>query len=985
MVRDDGYVKVLDFGLARRLPTLSKADTAGAADTTPGALLGTVAYMSPEQARGEALGSASDVFSLGIVLYHLVTGKHPFESESPYATLHAIISQQPIPASRLNRETPAALDGLIEAMLHKDARLRPSAADVEAALEDLARQPKAPGQPAARTVVPREPEMEALRGALAAAEGGRSSLVCIAGEPGIGKTTLVEEFLKSAGEANPSALVGRGHCSERQAGTEAWLPVIDALDDLMRSDAAGSAARLIKAVAPSWYGEIAGDGRTGIQEPATGGQQAVAGDGPMLSGSRPGGTGAPAFSQQALLREFLNLMHAMSRLAPVVLFFDDVHWADLSTVDLLAYLGQHCAGLRLLIIATYRPTEMLLGPHAFHRVQLELQGKGTCRELPLSFLSRGDIDRYLAMTFPRHALPADFADLIHVRTEGSPLFMADLLRYLRERKVVAEVNGRWTLIQELPDLRQELPESVRSMIQRKLDQLSGHERKLLAAAAVQGHEFDSAMLAGALEDDPAEVEEQLQSLERVHGLVRLVRENVLPSGALTLRYVFVHILYQQALLASVPPTRRAALSLALARVLEEQQAPGKAAAAELACLYEVGRDFFRAAQQFHLAAQNAARVFAHREAVELARRGLGLLQGLRPRSARVDELELALQTTLGLQLQVTEGYGALSARQAYDRARALCPPTLDAPPHFPVLWGLWLCYKVASQLPRAQGFADELMTLARRLNDPDLALQAHQALGLTALCRGLPAETLEHVEQVATLYDRERHSHHAFQFGQDPGVIVKAYGGVALWLMGYPEAACRQCETAIAMSREMSPTSRSVAYHFAAMVYQLCGDIAKARHCADASAEISAEHGFSFWLAGGQIISGWALAVSGDAERGIAKLKQGLVDWQATNSVTYRTYFLALLADALAVAGKVEEAHRVLDEALALVEQTGEAFVLAELHRQRGELVLREDPVSEESSAQAREHFASALAVARRQQAKSLESRAAESLARLVS
>src|SRR5262249_2156336 len=159
-------------------------------------------------------------------------------------------------------------------------------------------------------------------------------------------------------------------------------------------------------------------------------------------------------------------------LSPVVLFFDDVHWADVSTVDLLAHLGRHFRGLRLLVIATYRPTELLLGPQPFHGAKLELQGRGVCTELSLDFLGRADIDRDLARAFPGPALPADFADMVHARTEGSPLFAADLLRYLQQRGVIAEAGGRWTLARELPDLGRELPQSVRSMIQRKLERLA---------------------------------------------------------------------------------------------------------------------------------------------------------------------------------------------------------------------------------------------------------------------------------------------------------------------------------------------------------------------------------------------------------------------------------------------------------------------------------------------------------------------------------
>jgi predicted ATPase len=682
-------------------------------------------------------------------------------------------------------------------------------------------------------------------------------------------------------------------------------------------------------------------------------------------------------SQPAMLREFCALVQELSRLGTLVFFFDDVHWADVSTVDLLAHLGRHCRGLRVLVLATYRPTEMLLGPHPFHRVRLELELQGVAVELSLGFLGREDIQSYLRLAFPGHTFPPDFADLIYSRTEGSPLFLVDLLRYLRERGVVAESGGRWRLAQDLPDLQRELPSSVRSMIQRKLDRLEESDRALLAAASVQGHEFDSAVVAGALGLHAADVEERLQTLDRVHGLVRAVREHELPDRTLTVRYIFVHILYQQALYHDLQPTRRASLGAALAQTLERHQGEhGAAAASELAWLYEVGRDFLRAAQYSWRAAQNAASVFAHREAVVLARRGLRLLGTLPETSARA-ALELSLQTTLGMQLQVTDGFAAASARQAYTRARDLCEEVAGPPSSFPVLWGLWLSSKVRSELNRAQEMADELAFLAHRLHDPGLALQAHQALGMTAFCRGEPGTALQHVEQAATLYDPDRHVAHAWLFGQDPGIMCHAFGEVALWLLGYPEQALWQSEAAIRRSRGLSPSSQAVAHHFAAMLHQLCRDGERAKSCAETSIAIASEHGFSFWRAGGHVLYGWALAATGHADEGLHYLRQGLRDWRATESVTYETYFLGLLVDVLKAQGQIEAGRRTVDEALDLARRTGEGLYEAELHRLRGELCLPDH------RDEAERWFHQALELAHRQDARSLGLRAAMSLVRL--
>ena len=769
-------------------------------------------------------------------------------------------------------------------------------------------------------------------------------------------------------EEGRNCLVARGHCSERLAEAEAFLPVVEALGNLLRADASGTVTRLMQVVAASWFSQVA------HAEKGRGREARVT---EKLPPDR-----AP--SQQALLREFGALLQEISRRSTVVLFFDDVHWADLSTVDLLAHLGRQCENCRVLVIVTCRLTELLLEPHPFYHVKLELQAKRVCTEVALGFLARDDIDRYLSLAFPGHQLPGDFADLVVARTEGNPLFMVDLLRYLRERGVIAEMDGCWRLAREMPDLWQELPESVRSMVQRKLERLADGDRRLLAAASVQGVEFDTAVIAAALRREAMEVEEHLQILERVHGLVRLVRESELPDRTLSLRYTFVHILYQQALFADLTPSRRAALSLALAQSLERHHSPAcPIVAAELACLYETGRDFRNAALHCQRAALNAARLFAHRDAAALARRGLRLLHHL-PDSLERATLELPLQTILGLQLQVSAGYAATTAKQAYERARALCQQIPGAA-SFPVVWGLWLCAKVGSDLCRAQALADELHALAREENDPALVLQAYQSLGMTAFCRGEPRATCCHVEEALALYNPDDHHSHAVFFGQDPGVICKAFGAVALWLLGFPEEAVRNSEAALRMSQGLSPTCQAVALHFAAMLHQLRRDVAQTRTYAEATSSLAAEHGLQFWRAGGTVLAGWAKAMAGAATEGIQQLRQGLADWQATGSVTYMTYYLGLLADALQCNGQSREAFTVLDEALALVETTGERLYESELYRLRSHLDLNEQsPRGATQLSQAAADSRQALVIARRQGAKSLELRAALSHARLA-
>jgi predicted ATPase len=246
------------------------------------------------------------------------------------------------------------------------------------------------------------------------------------------------------------------------------------------------------------------------------------------------------------------------------------------------------------------------------------------------------------------------------------------------------------------------------MIRRKTDQLGEADRRLLSAASVQGPEFDAAVVAQMLGREATEVEERLEVLECVHALVRLVREQGFPDGTLTLRYGFVHVLYQNGLYAALQPTRRAAWSAAAAQgLLGHYGANGTPVAAELALLFEAARGWPRAAEYFLLAAQNAAGVFATQEAAGLARRGLESLCKLPDTPARARQ-ELQLQMTLGAALQATEGYASPEAGRACQRAHALCGQLADdGVPLFPVLFRLRLFYMIRAELQAARALAEQ--------------------------------------------------------------------------------------------------------------------------------------------------------------------------------------------------------------------------------------------------------------------------------------
>ena len=956
MVRDDGSLKILDFGLARWEPDETKPRSSQTI-TAPNILLGTLRYLSPEQLKRQSAKTASDIFSLGIVLYELACGQYPFAAESETEILQAIESRVPIPPSRLKSDIDPALENVILRMLDKDHHCRPSAVEVENVLSARLSGGRMPELPSVartrRRMVGRHRERAELQVSFEKAVRGNATLVSIGGEPGIGKTTLVEDFLDEIQDGIHNCIIGRGRSSERLAGTEAYLPFLEILEDLIQGDDDGSVVQLLKELAPDWRLQVSVD--------------------TTLSNELQAREVKPV-SRERLKRQIVNFFGQVSRRRPLVLFFDDIHWADASTVEFLAYLAFQFDSMRVLMLATYRPHELVLAGHPFVQMKLELQRRNLCSDLHLDFLTQEDVAAYLELEFQNHRFPHTFCALIHSQSEGNPFFMVDMLRYLRDRKAIIEKKGVWLLEESLPDIQVELPQSIRGMIQRKIDLLTDPDRRLLAAASVQGYEFDSAVMAKTLAMDPADVEDHLDSLDQVHAFVRLVRKQEFTDRTLTLRYRFVHVLYQNAFFAMLRPTRKASLSGAIASALMAFHGDQHTEiASELAALFESARDFSRAAGYFLIAARKAADVFAYEEAALLARRTITVVESLPDTPERV-RLELEAQLTLGLSLLSLKGYGNPEVQQIYGRARQLCLQAGENPSLFPVLWGLVAYYAARLELETASELANQLLRLANPTRDANVLVIAHLAAGIVTFLLGQLTQALEHLQQYRTLDDPAQRRQRSLRYSLEPGILLRGFEARLLWFKGYPDRSLSGVQESLKIARELNhPPTLAFIMAFVALVRQMRGEVAETLQIAEELVELGKQHDLVIWIAEGSFFKGWVLTQGNKTREGIDLMRQGLSGYRATGTELLRPYFQAVLAETLAEHGRAAEGLELILD----VSSFSNTYFGADLLRIRGLLSPTQGKTGGEP------FILESLRISREQGAKSFELRAAIALKKL--
>jgi DNA-binding winged helix-turn-helix (wHTH) protein/predicted ATPase len=819
-------------------------------------------------------------------------------------------------------------------------------------------------------ILGREAELAKMRSWLDQALGGERQTIFITGEPGIGKTTIVQAFLEQASQA--PVLVVRGQCLEHYGAAEPFLPVLDGFSSLLRSSTGSQALDLLRHQAPMWLAQmpsvISQSERDTLQS--------------QVAGS----------SRERMLREMAGAMESLTSLSPLLLVLEDLHWSDYSTLDLLSYLARRTDAARLMIVGTYRPVDVILNNHPLKGVKRELQAHNLCHELPLEYLAEEVIAECLTARFPRHQFPSSLRRTIYQRTEGNPLFIVTLLEYLCSEKMIVDDSGIWKLRVDLAEVEHGVPGNLRQLIEKQIERLSADERTVLEAASVAGMECSSVAVASGLEKPTEWVEKHCEELARRHQFLSPAWLVELPDGTVTPRHRFIHVLYREVPYRLMAPGLRSQIHHRIADC-EEQVFGDRTSeiAAELAMHYEQSRDWLRASKYLMEAAQNATRKSAHHEAAGLAKRGLVALKPL-PRSAELTRQVIALRMILIVSIMATRGFALPEVDDFAADGKDLFGQTDQSPQSFNLLYLLGFSYIMRGKISAALEIAEQLIILARKLNDPTLTMEAHRAMGATLIEMGKCTESLKHLDRASRLYTANRHHPYNLNIGHDCKVLSECFAGRALWTLGFPDAALRRVQGALAFARELAHPQSSVgAAHFACEVHQLRGEHLLARDLAHEVLRLADEYGLEYWVALGKVDLGWVDAELGNTQLGIEEIQEGLAAYEATGGKLWSPRFLGLYAVVLGKAGRFEESFTVIAKALTCAEHTGEVYAIADLHRIKGELLMETDGLGHAADEaprlkalfQARSCFANALAIAVEQGARSWALRAALSMHRL--
>jgi DNA-binding winged helix-turn-helix (wHTH) protein len=802
---------------------------------------------------------------------------------------------------------------------------------------------------AAPLLVGRETELALLRTELQRALAGERRVVFVSGEPGIGKTTLLDVFLARGDDEFVHAT---GRCVEHFGPREPYLPLLDAIGPLSRGQHGERMLQLLRRYAPGWLAQL--PALVDETEHAALARRAVGITGPRM------------------LRELADAFEAAARESPLVLRLEDLHWSDTATLDWLAFIARRTEPARLLVLATLRQPESLARDHPLAVVHAELAPRDQCRDLQLGALGPEAVGEYLVHRIGART-PDDvraLASAIHAHTEGNPLFVLHVVDSLIDR---GDIDPGAAAEVPVPTeaITRTIPAQLRSLIDLHLERLSGAQLDLLVAASAVGAEFSAEIIGRVRELGTESAEAVCTGLARRGAFIAQATATAADTAS---HYRFRHALYRAVLYERLPLATRAALHTRIGESFEAVL--GDAAherATELAAHFDRGGQPVKAARYYFSAGQRAARRSASRAAVEHFRRALALLPQLTNAEERT-RLELDLRIALGGQLLASSGWGAPEAERMYARAQELCSAGVTSHESFTALWGLWMYRWGRAELRDAWRLGEQLERVASESGDRALQLQAHHASWATSLSRGELAACSEHASAGAALYDTAEHGTLAARFGNhDPGSCALHFHAMAQALRGEADGARRDCARAVALTEEIGhPFSNAIALFFAAAIHQMLRDVSATEQFAARAVKVGGEHDFVLLQAWAAVPLGWSAVERGAGPAGCERIREAIDRASATGTEQFQTYLHAVLAQACMTAGKTDEARVAAARGLEIVNATQERFFEAELLRVSGLLATDENS--------RRLSLSSAVEVAQRQGAILLQTRIDASL-----
>ena len=819
------------------------------------------------------------------------------------------------------------------------------ASDARGRLEAAARRGFTP-------LVGREIELALLQERWVQVQQGSGQAVLLSGEAGIGKSRLVRALIEQLAETPLMHLEYR--CSPYHQHT-ALYPVVDLLQRSLQFDSTTPVDERLTRL------------QTLVHEHRLDLQEHVPLLASLLSLSPPAERYpplqmSPQQQRQRTLDMLLALTLARARQQPVLCIVEDLHWIDPSTLEWLGLLIDQGPTARILTLMTCRPT-----------FQAPWSGRAHVTALTLNRLLPQQVAQMARVVGGADVLPADLLDRIVAQTDGVPLFVEEVTRFVLASQ---RLHGRTEEASANTLSAVTIPTTLHDLLMARLDQL-GVAKGTAQLAATIGRECGFALLQAVAS---VEAETLRQDLRRLVDAELLYQRGVGAQAT----YVFKHALIQEAAYTSLVRRTRQRYHQWIAEALESQFSEVAIEQPELVAHHytEAGLRA-QALPYWQRAGQQARERSAHAEAIAHLTRGLELLTTL-PETPERARQELALLIALGATFAATKGYGNTEVERVYSRARELCHQLGDTRQLFPVQWGLWTCYIVQARQQLAREVGTQLLSLSQQVQDATFRLEAHMALAGSLHDLGEFTPARNHWDHSLACYDRQQHRAHILHFGLDLGVFSRAVMSHTLWHQGYPDEALTRSHEALVLAEEHAhPFSQTIALAYAVMVQQFRREPYTVSAHAETARALCTEQGFAYYLAWVTIIQGWSFVVQGQSEAGMAQMRQGLAALQSTDAKRALPYYLALLAEGYGAVGQTDEGLRVLAEAFAAVAATAERRWEAELYRLKGELLLQAQRRTRQAEETSEVCFRQALGVARQQQAKSLELRAAMSLSRL--